>query len=336
MARVFVTGATGFIGGHLVSALVHAGHEVTCLVRKTSNRTELTELGVDFCEGDINSVDSLADPIASADMVFHLAAMLKAPWRADFLSTNADGARNVAAACARASKPPVLVAVSSLAAAGPSEHGRPRTETVAPSPVSKYGRSKLNGELAVREHAATVPTTIVRPPIVFGEGDRASLPLFQVVSRGWHVTPTLSSSRVSMIHVQDLARALIAAAERGERLPANGSSNPGTGIYFVAHAQQPSMIELGHLIAAAMGQRRVRIVRTPSLVTRLVGVGGEVVGRLTDRPSMFNYDKTREATAGSWLCSTAKAREQLRFKPAALLEDRLEQTARWYRNNGWL
>ncbi len=336
MSRVFVTGATGFIGGHLVSALVEAGHEVTCLVRKTSNRSGLEPLGVDFHVGDINSVDSLAEPIADVDMVFHLAAMLKAPWRSDFLSTNADGARNVAAACARAKQPPTLVAVSSLAAAGPSEHGRPRNEAVAPKPVSKYGRSKLNGEIAVREFAGEVPSTIIRPPMVFGGGDKASLPLFQVVAKGWHLTPTLSSNRVAMIHVTDLARAMVRAAERGERLPASGSGSPGTGIYFVAHNQQPTMLELGHLIAGAMGQPKLRVVRTPSIVTKLVGGVGEVFGRITDKPSMFNYDKTREATAGSWLCSTAKAREQLQFKPGALLEDRLRETAGWYRDNGWL
>jgi len=333
MSRVFVTGATGFIGGHLVEALVAAGHEVTCLVRKTSNRTALEQLGVSFAVGDINSVDSLAAPIANVDIVFHLAAMLKAPWRPDFLTTNADGARNVAAACARAATPPTLVAVSSIAAAGPSEHGRPRTESIEPRPVSKYGRSKLGGELAVRQYAYKVPSTIVRPPIVFGEGDRASLPLFQVVARGWHVTPTLSSNRVSLIHVKDLARALIFAGERGERVTNNGSA--GTGIYFVAHRQQPSLLELGHLIAGVMGQR-IRVFRTPAFVTKLVGGVGEIVGRVTDNASMFNYDKTREATAGSWICSTAKAREQLGFKPAALLEDRLGQTARWYEAEGWL
>jgi len=336
MSRVFVTGATGFIGGHLVRALVEADHKVTCLVRKTSNRSALEPLGVDFHVGDINSVDSLADPIADVDMVFHLAAMLKAPWRSDFLSTNADGARNVAAACARADKPPTLVAVSSLAAAGPSKHGRPRTEDTTPAPVSKYGRSKLNGEVAVREFADRVPSTIIRPPMVFGQGDTASLPLFKVVNRGWHLTPTRTSSRVAMIHVQDLAQSLVAAAENGERLPSNGDRSPGKGIYFIAHNQQPSMLELGHLIASAMGQQRLRVVRAPSLVTKLVGTVGEVVGRVTDKPSMFNYDKTREATAGNWLCSTAKARDQLQFKPGALLQQRLDETAAWYRDNNWV
>jgi len=337
MARVFVTGATGFLGGHLVEALVARGDDVTCLVRETSKCDLLEALGVSSVVGNILEPNTLWGPVAKAEIVYHLAAMLKQPWHPEFLTTNADGVRHVAEACAAADRPPVLLAVSSVAAAGPSSADVPRVEADAPAPVSKYGRSKLNGELAARAVAASVPVTIVRPPIVFGERDSLVLPMFQMAGRGLFVVPTLAVARLSMVYVADLAQALISAAECGERLTADPVDAPaGAGIYFVAFDRQPTMSEFGALLASAVGRDDLRIVRTPSLITNIVGGIAEVVARLRGTPSLFNRDKTREATAGSWVYSPAKAGAQLGFEPAATLEDRLRQTADWYRGQGLL
>jgi nucleoside-diphosphate-sugar epimerase len=333
MSTVLVTGATGFIGGHLAEALVDAGHEVTCLVRATSDRSRLEPLGVRFAEGDINDQASLAAAIADAgaEVVYHLAAMLKQPWHPEFLTTNADGVRLVARACADAGGP-VLLSVSSIAAAGPARHGRPLVESDPPEPVSRYGRSKLGGEEAARELAGRVPITIVRPPAVVGERDTASLPLFEMAARGFHPVPGRGQDRLSMVHVGDLVAAIIAAAERGERL----GDRAGQGIYFAAADEQPTIRELGELLAPAVGRDRVRVVPAPRLLSKLVGAAAEGVARARNRPSILNYDKMIEANAGSWICSTDKARDQLGWAPAEPLGDRLAQTGAWYRDQGWI
>lgn len=329
MTRALVTGATGFIGRHLVRALAERGHEITCLVRETSNRAPLEPYAARFAVGNINDAESMREPASKVDVVYHLAALLKAPWRAEFLTTNADGTRKIAEACRAAANPPTLIVVSSLAAAGPSPIDQPRTEDDPPQPVSKYGRSKLNGELAARELAAEVPTTIIRPPMVFGEHDQAARPLFKAAARGMLATPTLRKGRLSMVYVGDLADAMIAAADKGERIAPNAQSDPGTGVYFVAYDRQPTFHELGALLGDAVG-RRVRVVRTPSIVTKLVGAAAGTVARLRDKPSILNADKTREATAGSWICSIEKAKSQLDFAPREPVESRLHQTAKSY------
>lgn len=337
MTRVLVTGASGFIGSHLVDALVGRGDDVTCLVRQSSNRERLESLGVGFAIGDINDPGSLGDAVAGAEVVFHLAAMLKQPWHADFLTTNADGVRNVVAACARAATPPVVVMTSSVAAVGPSPDGEPVTEAHAPSPVSKYGRSKLNGELAARELAAEVPITVVRPPAVFGERDTAMLPMFKSAARGLHVVPGAGTARLSMIHVADLVQALIAAATEGERLPAReADAAPGTGIYFAADERRPTITKLGELLGAAVGRERVRVFRAPRLMTQALGGVAEGVARLRQKPSIINLDKMIEATAGSWVCSPAKAREHLGWQTSVPLAERLLQTGSWYRTEAWI
>lgn len=337
MTRALVTGATGFIGRHLVELLREAGHDVVCLVRPSSDRSALEALGCSFAVGDITEASSMEAPVADVDVVFHLAAMLKQPWHADFMATNADGVRAVAAACAAAESPPVLVTVSSIAAAGPSDGDRPRTEDDPPAPVSRYGRSKLGGEEAAREHAKRVPISIIRPPAVIGERDRTSLPLFRAAARGVHAVPGDGSARLAMVHVLDLAAAIVAAAERGERLAAPGPDAPvGQGVYFAAATEQPTVRELGPMLAAAVGRERVRVLPTPAPLSKLVGGIAEGLARLRDKPSIVNYDKMIEANAGSWICSTDKARTQLGWEPQATLGERLEQTGAWYRKEGWL
>lgn len=338
MARVLVTGANGFVGSRLATELANQGHEVTALVRRTSDLQRLESLGVTLAYGDVTDADSLAAPIAGQEAVYHLAGTLKAFRYRDFLSVNERGARHVAEACARQSPPPVLVLVSSLAAAGPARDGRPLIETDPPAPISKYGRSKRAGELAVAALADRVPTTIVRPSIVFGPSDYVTLEMFRPIARfGVHTVPALRDHRFSAIHVDDLADLVIRAARQGERLePAQGEEAAvGRGVYFAAGEQQPTYAELGRMMGAALG-RRVCVLRNPKPVVWLVATAGELVARVRRRPALFNFDKAREATAGSWICSPEKARDQLGFQSAASLQERLDQTVRWYREHGYL
>lgn len=335
--RVLVTGATGFIGGHLTRLLLERGDAVSCLVREPARAAALGELGAELLPGDLRDPAALRAAVAGQAVVFHLAALLRAPWRADFSTINAEGAGNVARACAEADTPPVLIAVSSLAAAGPRAAGPPRTEADPPAPTSRYGRAKLEGERAVAAHAARVPITIVRPPIVLGEGDQAALSLFRMAGRGLFVVPSWRASRVAWVHVHDLCDLLVRAAERGERLPApDAAGPPGQGIYYSVTEEGVTLAELGRRLGAALGRERVRVLRVPAALTWTVGALGEAWGRLRDQPTIFNLDKARDGVGGEWSCTSAKAAEQLGYAPLAPGDERLEQVARWYRERGWL
>jgi len=242
--------------------------------------------------------------------------------------------RNVAQACADRESPPVLVVLSSIAAAGPAPRERPLIESDLPNPVSKYGISKLKGEAAAREFAGDVPISIVRAPIVFGEGDMDGLALFTCIAKTrLHMLPTLRSYRFSLIHADDLSNAMCLVAEEGARI---SPDHRDQGIYFASAEQNPTYGDWGRMIGHAMGVNQV--VPFPNLPTTvwLLGACNELYARISGRPQILNWDKTREALAGSWACSAARLNEDVGFRTEMPLQDRLSQTVQWYVAHGHL
>jgi len=331
---VLVTGGAGFIGGHLVRALIGRGCQVSCLVRKTSRVDELRVAGARLVVGDIADGVAIANAIAAANarFVFHLAGAVRALDAEEFMRVNAGGVEVVAQACAEQANRPILVLVSSLAAAGHTGV-RPAIESDPALPVSDYGRSKLAGEQVAMKYAGKVPITVVRPCIVFGAGDRGMFEVFKPIARSrLHAVVGVGDAKFSLIAVADLVECLVLAAEQGERLTPGMA---GQGIYFAA-AEDVPYVELGPLLARALGGPLPRILHMPAWSMRTIGRLGDVVSRIRGRPGWVGSDKIREVLAGSWTCSSAKARQQLGWSPAVPLADRLRETAQWYRDAGWL
>jgi len=331
---VLVTGASGFIGGHLVRLLTARGCRVACLVRATSKVEEMRAMGAELIVCDIADREAVARAVTSvnARIVFHVAGRVRAIEPADFMQANAEVVETVAQACTEQRVRPVLVLVSSLAAGGPSKE-RPTSESDPPAPVSDYGRSKLAGEQRAMKFAEALPITVVRPCIVFGTGDRGMFEVFRPIARsGPHVVAGSGERRVSLVAVADLVECLILAAENGERLT---PGIPGKGLYFCA-AEDLSQVELGMAIAHALGKPPPRMVHLPDWSMLAIGGFGTLMARIRRRPVWVGRDKVREILAGSWTCSSAKARQQLGWSPAAPLADRLRETAQGYRDAHWL
>ena len=338
MTRCLITGASGFVGSNLAQHLRSHDWAVRCLVRSSSRVDHLAPLGVELATGSLDDAESLTRATTDVDVVFHLAGRVAALRAEQYAHDNVEGTRRVAEACAGQPRPPVLVMVSSLAAGGPGMPRAPRRECDPEEPISAYGRSKLAAEQAAVAAAGDAPVSIVRPPMVFGQGDRASLQIFRSMKfLPLHLSPGVRRFPVSLVHVADLCDALVRVAMHGSRVARSEQNGVvyGIGKYYVAADRTITYGELGQLAAAAAGWA-VATLPMPTPIFWAAGAIGEVVGRIRRRPTIFNFDKVREATASGWVCSDEKIRAELGYAPGATLEQRFAETVVWYRAHGWL
>lgn len=326
--NVFVTGGTGFVGAHLVKALRARGDTVTALVRRPALAAQLG-WGDDVRQvrGDLADEAALRAGCAGADVVYHVAGQIAARNAAEFMVCNRDGTAHVLEAATSGGARRVLF-VSSLAVAGPTTPGHPIDETRAPAPVTDYGRSKLAAELLVRATPASLPWTIVRPPVVYGEWDRGTLKIFQLARRG--VVPVFGdgSQELSVIHAEDLARSLIAAA----------TSPTAVGrVYFAAHPTVTTSRALVVAAGRALGRARApRILPVPPLVARGVLWVAGTLAHLAGRASLLSADKGNEYLAPAWTCRSDALTNDTGWRAHVALDEGLRRAADWYREVGWL
>ncbi|MGE5850910.1 MAG: NAD-dependent epimerase/dehydratase family protein [Candidatus Methylomirabilota bacterium] len=325
--RVLVTGGTGFIGSHLVEALLAEGHEVRCVVRDPRRLGWLAGLpGARLVQGDVNDPPSLRGCLEGVDRVYHAAGLTRARTTRDFLRVNAEGTRHLIQACLEETGGPRrFIHLSSLAAVGPMPSATPMGETVPPRPVSPYGWSKLEGEVTVLAAKDRLHVTVLRPPVVYGPRDRGVLELARWVRRGFLPMPAGSPRTLSLCYVQDLVAALRAA---GEAQTSSGE------VFHVAGEGAFTWDEIGQMLGDALGVRPRRL-SIPEPVSLALATTADAWGWLTGRPGYFSRGKVREA-AGHWLCDTNKARRELGVVPRVGLAEGVAITVKWYREAGWL
>lgn len=325
--HALVTGGQGFVGSHLCARLAAHGHRVRVLARPSSDLSNLAGLDVEIVRGDVTRPETLPGAVAGCDVIFHVAGALKGLREQDLFSVNAHGTRNLAAAAAGAQPPPVrFVYVSSIAAVGPSPGGPiPRTEEMPPAPLTWYGRSKLAGEEAVRATTG-LNWTLVRPPIVFGPRERDVLGYFRIARRGLLPVVGFADRYYSLIYAEDLADGLLRAAEA----PAAAGR-----VYFLSGVEVVSWVELGHMIAGALGIAG-RTLRLPESVAVAAGRCADLYARMRGRPEIFSSQKVIEMLAPAWVCNSQRAANDFGWRAATPLPEALTRTARWYGEHGWL
>ena len=334
-SNVLVTGANGFIGQRLVARLIERGESVRCLIRPGKKIAGNLGNQCDKTYGNIvESPSAIVKAIANVHTVYHLAASTHTVHSRDLIRINVAATENLLKACATRKSPPSIVLVSSIAAVGPNLNSSSHRENAPCHPVSFYGRSKLACERIAKEYSRQLPISIVRPPMVLGEGDRQGLQLFRTIDQwGWHFVPGFSTRRYSVIHVDDLANMLMAVAARGKRLTQSSATQ---GIYFAAAPEALSGSELGQLIGMALGREETRIWKVGRLGICSYAIFNEIRARVSGKPQYLNIDKFREIFSGSWVCSSEKMANEVGVVAVATMLQRLEQTAEWYRQHGWL
>jgi nucleoside-diphosphate-sugar epimerase len=325
---LLITGATGFVGSHVVEAFAGRAPTIRALVRSRNRPHNLAQYDVEPVTGSLEDADSIGRAVEGADVIVHMAAATRAGSAAEFTRVNGEGTRAVVDAIRRSHKPPRrLVYLSSLAAVGPARNGQPVGAGSTPAPLTAYGHSKLAGERHCAELNGICEVVILRPPAVYGPRDRDLYEFFRIASvMGLVPVPSGPGRPLQMVHVSDLARAVVQAA---------ATQSPVGGVYHIADSRSYLWEEVGCLVAESVG-RRPRPVRIPAALIELVGAISEGVSKVAGKPSILNRDKTRELLAPGWLCETEAARNKLGFEAEIPLDRGLKETADWYRAHGWL
>ena len=319
-----MTGATGFIGSHLVEALLQKGVQVRCLLRKAGDLKWLKDLPIEITLGDCSDKTSLREAVKGVDQVFHLAGITKAVKEKTFFETNAFGTKNLILACCQ-HNPHIqkFLYLSSQAAAGPCQNGNKKRESDPCKPVSPYGQSKRLGEELALAHFQELPLVILRPPGVYGPRDKDFYALFKWVSR--RINPCFSG-QISLCYVQDVVQAILLAAE---------SRTISGEIFFVSDGTDYHMEEIGDALAQTMGVTPLSIP-IPKWFIFGVASFSEYLSLISRRPPLISRGMAEQIIQEDWTCDITKAKTLLGFQPQFQLLQGAKLTFHWYKKQKWL
>lgn len=309
---VAITGSTGFIGRHLVPLLVAEGWRPRLLIRRDPADVQWAGLTVEVVQGDLADTQALARLMSGATAVVHLAGLIKATSEAEFMRANREGTRKLAEAMLAQAPQAHCLLVSSLAARHPE--------------LSHYAASKRAAEEVARELLAD-RLSIVRPPAVFGPGDRETLAFFKMVSSGFVPLIGGPKARSAVIHVEDLCRAFLCVL--------GGEPTQAVGVITDERPQGYSWYEILSMAALSQGIEPRAKLQLPKLLLRTVAGFGDLKARFGDA-SMLTSEKLRELLHEDWAVPPEQRLVPKGWAPVYDLRTGFEDAVRFYRQSGWL
>ena len=334
--KIVLTGANGFIGSNLINYLNNKNIVPYCLVRKNADISVIEIInknndGYKLVETDYNDPASLNIALHDADIIIHLAAVLRGYSYEDILRANLDVTENLIKS-ARQSAPGLkrFIFISSQAACGPSSNDCGLCEDDPEKPITNYGRSKLEAEKFITGQA-DIPWTILRPVSVFGPGDRITLKMFKMASNRMIFSITGKPRYYTVVSAYDVCAAIYLSMFNDKSIHKK---------YFVSTDGKISMKEMYLKIMEYLpGKKRFIIPLTfPPFLIKIYGHISEYTAKLLRLKEIpfINIDRVNESVAESFLASNEKLKSDLDFKPAHDTDAVFKTAAEWYVKNGWL
>jgi nucleoside-diphosphate-sugar epimerase len=309
---VALTGATGFIGQRLVPLLAADGWRVRLLLRRDPVRAQWLGVDPQVVAGGLDDPASLRQLVAGVDAVVHVAGLIKATRRRDFHAVNHAGSEALADALATSSAHARFLHVSTIAAREPQ--------------LSDYAGSKRAGEDAVLQRLGD-RATVLRPPAVYGPGDRESLALFKLASKRFVPMAGGPAARAAMIHVDDLGTLLVAMLREVAPGAVLTASDARPGGY--------SWREVLRTAALAAGNPGARLFRAPAPLLHAIAAAGDIAA-LLGSANMLTHQKLRELRHPDWTVPEASRANPVGWRPRFALDEGFGNAVAWYRRAGWL
>ena len=322
--RVLVTGGHGFVGSHLVERLLAGGVEVRCLSRRREVPERLRGLALEVVAGDLETGVGLRAALVGVEEVWHLGALTRSRTRREMLAVNTAGTLRLAREALDLGLSGRFVFCSSLAAVGPATGPHALTEEAPLQPVTTYGLSKRRAEEGLALLGSKLPWVIVRPPAVYGPRDRDQLDLFRFAKAG--VVPLPPRGKMAVIHVDDLARLLLALVPGGEDV-SHELFEPDDG-----HVGGWSHKSFARAIGWAVG-KRITPLPLPAFALRAAARGDRLLRRAAAK---LTEDRVGYMCHPDWTVRDELRPPVARWLPEIGTRDGLKATAKWYREAGWL
>ncbi|PCI60710.1 MAG: RmlD substrate-binding protein [Gammaproteobacteria bacterium] len=302
---IALTGATGFIGSTLLTKLTDNGWHVRSLYRHKKGRTPKKSAGVEWLAGELNDENTLDTLVNDVDVVIHCAGAVRGINQTDFDQVNEAGALQIAKAVSRQARVPKFLLLSSLAAREPQ--------------LSFYAGSKWRGEQAIKSALKDFNWTIIRPPAVFGPGDKELLPLFQSIAKGFAPIPAGKNRRFSMIYVDDVASAIIHCI----------SNDIGCGKTYEIDDGQPNGYDWDKVLTISAKVLRngaaVRKIPVPITLLNLFALINFNLAKLLGYAPMLTPGKINEITHTNWVCNHKEFDQMNGWQPTFGLETGLAE-----------
>ncbi|RZF58051.1 NAD-dependent epimerase/dehydratase family protein [Sphingobacterium corticibacterium] len=329
MKKILVTGASGFVGFHLVSAAYEAGYEIHAAVRRSSQITDINPFVGKFVYPDFNQINSWATLFASEkyDYVIHAAAMTKAKSEVEMMDANVGVTERLLQAAFQSPNPPQrLVYVSSLAAIGPVSYlDGPITESTPYRPVTMYGRSKREAEKMIRGKFADKPISIIRPTAVYGPREKDLFILFNTMNKGIDAYVGRAPQKLSFVYVKDLVEILLRACV---------SSQTILDIFNISDGNVYSRYEMAEIFKQTFRKKLVRVHVPYAIVKSVAHVSQWLYSNSVKTPVIYP-ERLGELTAENWACDISHAETVLGYRPVYDLNRGLTDSLRWYKQNNW-
>jgi len=304
---VAITGATGFIGQTIASQLSAAGYRVRALVRSAKKAGPLQAGDFDLVFGSLEDKASLESLTRGADVVVHCAGAVRGAVQDQFDCVNVEGVLRLLLVLESQNTPPRLLSLSSLAAREPQ--------------LSFYAASKFRGEQVLINEARRVAWIALRPPAVYGPGDRELLPLFRAMARGIAPIPGARDARFSLLFVDDLAAAVITWIQHG---------HAANGVYTLDDGREGGYDwpEIAATVARVC-RRPVHVLRIPAWALDIPAHLNRRASRLFGYAPMLTPEKLRELRHRYWVCDHTALQAAIGWRPRVLLEEGLRRTPGW-------